>query len=708
MVAFPSSLAPLARRLPAPGATRPGLEDSDRFAPVPSLVRRESPATQPTEQPSRALQSRLLLASALMLFVELALIRWTGSNVLHLSYFSNFVLLGSFLGVGLGFLRARSSFDLSPWWPVLLVLLVGFVLAFPVQVDQSSEQIIFFTGVEPTGLPAWVTLPLIFVAVAAVTAGLGEGVARLFPRFRPLEAYRLDLAGSLLGIGAFTLLSFLHAPPVAWGCIAAVAFLALHWPRPRLWSVVALGLLVVLLGAESLTANVSWSPYYKVKTVETGDSRTEIWVNGIPHQASQRIDGSADKGLREAPYQRVPGDPPRNVLIIGAGNGTDVALALAHDAGSVDAVEIDPRLLEIGRERHPNRPYDDPRVRVHIDDGRAFLQRTGTKYDLVIFALPDSLTLVSGASSLRLESYLFTREAIAMARDHLAPGGVFAMYNSYRKDWLIDRYAGTVAAVFGHSPCIDSVGGDAHYAAVVAALNPGDQRCAAVWRPASAAVPASATDDHPFPYLLDRGIPRLYLLVLGAMLAFALLSVRVVGGPLRQLRPYRDLFFMGAAFLLLETKNVTGFALLFGTTWVVNAIVFAGVLLTVLAAVEVSRRVRLPRPPILYAALALSLALAWLVPADGLLGLAVPVRLVVAVAIAFAPIFCANLVFAQRFVDTSGSTAAFGANLLGALLGGSLEYLSLIVGYHGLLVLAGLLYLAAFVIRPRTRALVPA
>jgi hypothetical protein len=640
-----------------------------------------------------------------MLFVELALIRWTGSNVLHLSYFSNFVLLGSFLGVGLGFLRARRAFDLSPWWPVLLLVLVGFVLAFPVQVDQSSDQILYFTAVEPTGLPAWVTLPLIFVAVAAVTAGLGEGVARLFPHFRPLEAYRLDLVGSLAGIAAFTLLSFLHAPPVAWGVLAAAGFVALYWPRPRLWSVVALALLVVLLGLESLVANVSWSPYYKIKTVATGPERTEIWANGIPHQASTRVDSSADNGLRDAPYERVPEGSLRNVLIVGAGNGTDVALALARGAGAVDAVEIDPRLAEIGREVHPNQPYADRRVTVHIDDGRAFLQRTSKTYDLVIFALPDSLTLVSGASSLRLESYLFTREAIEAARDHVAPGGAFAMYNSYRKDWLIDRYAGTVATVFGHSPCIDSVGDEARYAAVVAALDPADQSCATVWRSVGAtAVPAPATDDHPFPYLRDRGIPQIYLLVLGAMLAFALFSVRVVGGPLRQMRPYRDLFFMGAAFLLLETKNVTGFALLFGTTWVVNALVFAGVLVTVLAAVEVSRRVRLPRPPVLYAALAGALAVAWLVQAESLLGLPVPLRLVAAVGIAFAPIFCANLVFAQRFADTSGSTSAFGANLLGAVLGGSLEYLSLIIGYHGLLILAGLFYLTAFLTRPRVPA----
>ena len=65
---------------------------------------------------------RLVLASALMLFIELALIRWSGSNIVHLSYFSNFVLLGSFLGIGLGFLRASPTHRL-PWYsPIALAL----------------------------------------------------------------------------------------------------------------------------------------------------------------------------------------------------------------------------------------------------------------------------------------------------------------------------------------------------------------------------------------------------------------------------------------------------------------------------------------------------------------------------------------------------------------------------------------------------------
>lgn len=642
---------------------------------------------------------RLVVASALMLFVELALIRWTGANVLHLSYFSNFILLGSFLGIGLGFLRSRRARDVSGWWPVVLAPFVGFVLAFPVQVNQNSEQILYFTGVQPTGAPAWVTLPVIFVAVAAVMTCLGEGVGRLFPSFPPLTAYRLDLIGSLLGIVAFTALSFLDAPPLGWGLVAAGAFVALHYHRLPKLPAAAVLVLLVLLGAESRSAGVSWSPYYKIRVQNHAD-RIDISVNGIPHQTIQDV-AKVSLGVRAVPYERSVGNRLRHVLIVGAGNGNDVAVALARGAKSVDAVEIDPSIAAIGRRLHPDHPYQNPRVRLIVDDGRAFLQRTTTKYDLVLFALPDSLTLVSGNSSLRLESYLFTREAIAVARSHLAAGGAFAMYNSYRKTWLIDRYAGTLAEVFGHHPCIDSIGGGNRRAALVVGLAAGDQRCGQVWQPARAGAPAAATDDHPFPYLLRRGIPSYYLAVLLAVLLCALVAVRVVGGPLRRMRPYSDLFFMGAAFLLLETRYVTGFALLFGSTWLVNAMVFTGVLLAVLCAVETSRRIRLRSLTSLYALLAGALVIAWAIPLSSLLALPAPVRLAAAITLAFAPIFCANLIFAARFADTSGSTAAFGANLLGALLGGTLEYASLVVGYRALLVLAGALYLVAFLLTPR-------
>jgi SAM-dependent methyltransferase len=643
---------------------------------------------------------RLVLGSALMLFLELALIRWTGANVVHLSYLANFVLLGSFLGVGVGFLRARRQRDLTGWSPVLLAGLVAFVAVFPVTVDQRSADVLYFTSVQPDGPPPWVALPLIFLAVAAIMAGPGEIVGRCFRELPGLHAYRLDLIGSLAGIGAFTLLSFLGAPPVVWGGIVATCYVVLLGRRMRLITRAALVVIVGLLAIESTAAGTSWSPYYEVRTVERAgpDGRTiSISANGIPHQDIKPVERLLTEDARyRLPYERLPESSLDRVLIVGAGNGNDVAVALAQGAGFVDAVEIDPRLLQIGRERHPDDPYADSRVQTHVDDGRAFLERTDREYDLIIFALPDSLTLVTGAASIRLESYLFTAEAIRAVRDHLAPGGAFAMYNNYRESWLVDRFQRTMAETFGHEPCVDTFGRAGQLAVLAIAADPAAQRCAADTAGATSAAPAPATDNHPFPYLRARDIPALYLFVIAGILLMSIICVRAFAGPLRSMRPYSDLFLLGMGFLLLETKYVTGFALLFGTTWLVNAIVFAGVLVAVLVAVEVTRRWPTPPIPVLFAALAGALLLAWLVPAATLLELPVVVRLVVAVALAFAPVFLANVIFAKRLSAADDTSTAMGANLLGAMVGGCLEYVALVVGYNALLLVAGVLYAAAF------------
>jgi SAM-dependent methyltransferase len=631
-----------------------------------------------------------------MLFVELALIRWTGSNVVYLSYFSNFVLLGSFLGIGVGFLRANARVNLWPWAPVVLSLLVVFVRAFPVEIDRSGSQLIYFGTFTPSGLPTFVMLPIIFLVVAGVMMMIAEGVARTFTKFEPLEAYRLDILGSIAGIVLFSLLALLHAPPFFWGLIASLVFLILL-ERALMWvQVVALLLMCVTLGIESLDPEASWSPYYKV-TVLNKPGFYDVHVNGIPHQAIESTETRRQvEPIYFLPYERSAGNPLDDVLIIGAGNGSDVAIALEQGAKHVDAVEIDPRLQQLGRELHPDRPYADPRVDVHITDGRAFLQRTDKDYDLILFALPDSLTLVSGQSSLRLESYLFTLQAMQEARDHLKPGGMFGMYNFYREQWLVDRLAHTLEVAYGHAPCFDGVGAAGHLALLTASNDPDGIDCPAPWHAGAEAAPAPATDDYPFLYLKERSIPSFYLLVMGLILVVSLLLVRLASGPLKQMTRYLDLFFMGAAFLLLETKNVVQFALLFGTTWLVNALVFAGVLVAVLLAVEVAKRMRFPDPRYLYGALGLALVLGWVVPPSALLGLGPVPRFLAATAIAFAPIFLANLVFADRFKDVASSGVAFGANLLGAMVGGLLEYGALLLGYRALLIVAGVLYGLAF------------
>lgn len=638
-----------------------------------------------------------------MLFVELALIRWIGSNVIYLSYFSNFVLLGSFLGIGVGFLRARAKTDLFPWAPFALTALVLFVHTFPVTIDRSGSNLLFFGDFAKSGLPLWATLPVIFLVVAAVMAMIAEGVARRFAEFEPLDAYRLDIIGSIAGIVAFSALSFANAAPIAWGAVVAVLFTALLASKPmpkglpvRMASLV---ILVAALGAESFAAGNSWSPYYKIHLTNNGDGTIGVSVNGIPHQI---IESTAQRKASEPfyflPYEhRTDPSPPKNVLIVGAGTGGDVGIALAEGASHVDAVEIDPLLERFGAQLNPDHPYQSPKVNVVVTDGRAFLQRTDTKYDLIVFALPDSLTLVSGQSSLRLESYLFTLQAMESARDHLAPDGAFAMYNYYRQPWLVDRLANTLQVVYGRPPCADSYGAQAGGLAVLeASIDSSVLRCGTTWTAATSPVPAPATDNHPFLYLRSNAIPGFYGVTMLLILAASLAVVRAVAGPLGPMRRHLDLFFMGAAFLMLETKNVVQFALLFGTTWFVNALVFAGILLTVLAAVEVARRVRPKRPARLYAVLIASLAVAWLVPSSALLSLALPARFAVATAIAFAPVFLANLVFAERFRDTGDSTTAFGANLLGAMVGGLIEYSALVIGYRALLAVVAIIYGLAF------------
>ena len=633
-----------------------------------------------------------------MLFVELALIRWLGSNVLYLSYFSNFVLLGSFLGIGVGFLRAKSRIDLFPWAATMLAFLVAFVILFPVEIDRSGDQLIYFgAGSAPNGLPMWVMLPVIFLMTAAVMAAIAQGVGRMFALFEPLEAYRLDILGSLAGITAFSFLSFLSAPPIVWGVVVSIVFSALYGRSIRMLQLIALIGLVVVLGHETMTPGDSWSPYYKISVFNLVPGVKELNVNGIPHQVIESIARRKQtEPVYFEPYQRIRSNPLRNVLIIGAGNGGDVAIALAAGAKHVDAVEIDPRIYQIGREINPNHPYQDARVTVHIDDGRAFLQQSRSRYDLILFALPDSLVLVSGQSSLRLESYLFTIEAMRAARAHLTPRGAFGMYNFYREDWLIDRLAGTLQAAYGHGPCVDSVGRYGRFALLMVSRFESDVACTKTWSAGAGPVPAPVDDDHPFLYLRTRSIPPLYLVTIAAILLASLVLIRLAAGPLAQMRNDLDLFFMGAAFLLLETKNVVQFALLFGTTWFVNALVFFGILVSVFAAIELARRVHLRNPSRLYLALFATLALAWMIQPESLLSLSVPLRFAAAVSLAFAPIFLANLVFAERFRNVGSSTIAFGANLLGAMVGGILEYSSLIFGYRSLLLLVALLYGLAF------------
>jgi hypothetical protein len=671
---------------------------SDTAAPPDSAI--SAPPTPPaavSQQPSRREQAQLVFASFVMLFAELALIRWVTANNVYVTRATNFMLLASFLGIGIGFLNARSSRDYLRWTPLTLLGLVGFVLAFPV-ILQSLSGPLPLRGLHGSpALPQPVSLGAVFLLTAAVMAGLGQAVARIFVRFQPLSAYRLDIVGSIAGIAVFSGLAFLDLPPAAWGIIATGGLVVLLLPGIRWWQVLAAAGVAALLIGESFVPHQQWSPYNKLSVRQAGGSTPALYVsaNNIPYQAARSLAVMrVQKKFYFYPYQHVARADLGNVLIIGAGTGNDAAVALAEGARHVDAVEIDPLLPKIGR-AHPDHPFQNSRLAVHIADGRAYLQNTHIKYNLIVFALPDSLVALSGQSALRLESYLLTEQSVAAARADLAAGGTFAMYNYYAP-FLFNRYATTLTDVFHRDPCaqIGPPLGGRRLSVLTIRAQGQVPNCASYWH-GSAVAPA--TDDHPFPYLPANTIPRPYLQMLALILLGSLLLVRVGGGSFRRMGGFIDLAFMGAAFLLLETKNVVQFALLFGATWFVNALVFAGVLVAVYLAVETAARVRLPRPAVLYTALVGALALAWLVPQDALLGLPMVLRFLAGSALAFAPVYLANLVFAQRFAGVETAGTAFAANLLGAMVGGTLEYIALITGYRFILIVIGVLYALAFI-----------
>jgi spermine/spermidine synthase len=667
-----------------------------------TTVSRGEPSRQPTAWPAAFTFERspwrLVSLSMLTLFLELALIRWTAANNVHLANIPNFVLLASFLGIGVGFLRARSSPNLFPLAPATLAVLVAFALIFPVKLVtlRGPHEFEGLSGHHP--LSQWVSLPVIFALVVLVMAGLGQALARSFAQFKPLDAYRFDIIGSIGGIALFSTLSFVGLPPIAWGAVVVVLFVLLLGIKERWWQWGIIAAVVLMLLAESLSSVDVWSPYYKITTTVDGHTYhgLQVWANNIPYQTLYSISTlHRIEPFYFFPYRHVTRSSLSDVLVIGAGTGNDVGVVLAEGARHVDAVEIDPELVALGKQYNPEHAYESPRVNVYVDDGRAFLEDAKKRYSLILYALPDSQTALTGQSApVGLENYLLTTQAIQVARSHLAPGGTFAMYNYYQP-FLLARYATTLDDVFASRPCVE-VGNTLSgrdQAVLTVALHGNTPNCSSFWNGGEV---APVSDDRPYPYLPVPSIPNFYLLVLGLILAASLLIVRMAGGPLKTMARFVDLFWMGAAFLLLETKNIVQFALLFGTTWFVNSLVFAGVLLSVYAAVEIARHIKLPRPMLLYFALLVSLGVSFFVPQEALLGLPVGLRFVAATALAFAPIFIANLVFAQRFKDVGSTTTAFGANLLGAIVGGALAYLSLITGFRFLLVVVALLYGLAF------------
>jgi spermidine synthase len=712
----------------------------------------------------------LFLISFLTLFLELTCIRWFPSHVLFLTFFTNTMLLASILGIAVGCLAAKRRINLLVWTPLILAIAIGSAHLVELQrqasnsvIDvgnQASPQLIFF-GVEYQArdvssfvIPIEAICGYFFLLIALAMMGPGQQLGRALARIpNRLEAYTVDIFGSVVGIAAFAACSFLELSPIWWFGVVLAGFL--HFLRPNNWQwmlQVALPVAAVLVMSTSswFTGLVEqWSPYYRVTYVREAGL---INVNLIGHQQMQPRTAPFPAYALPHLLNRDSGSNPfADVLIIGAGSGNDVSRALAWGAERVDAVEIDPVIQRIGKRDHPDRPYDDPRVTVHLNDGRNFLKSSARQYDLIIYALVDSLVLHSSYSNIRLESYLFTKQAMDDVRRRLKPGGVFVMYNYFRQGWVVSRLQNSVRAAFGADALVLNLPSRATLSAdenlenaftMFIAGNNAAIRDAFASKPAywintgapldwnapngfRATAPAGggsdwqqfqlttvnagneplrlATDDWPMLYLREPTIPGISLrggaimAIIAALLLAPFLRRGSVSGPAEGGGLLLQMFFLGAGFMLVETKAVVHMALLFGGTWIVNSVVIFAVLVMILIAnlfVSIVKPVRLAP---YYAGLLISLVISALVPMDTFLGMNRTMQILAASVLAFTPIFFAGVVFAVSFSRAVEPDRAFGANIAGAMFGGLAEYSSMVLGFQYLLFVAVALYIVSII-----------
>ena len=471
---------------------------------------------------------------------------------------------------------------------------------------------------------------MVYCITALLFVAFGQYIGRLFKTHPPLRAYSIEVAGSLAGIGLFALLSHCQTSPTVWFALGFVALVALLPPRARDVGVVAVLAAVVLLWTRPAATGHTWSPYYRI-SVEPLEQITDrvtkgtvafeppvghvLAVNTDFHQMMLDLRPQADehafltewRAFYDAPYRGAEALPPGPILIVGAGTGNDVAAALRNTQRRITAVEIDPGIAGLGRELHGEQPYQDPRVTLVIDDARSFFHRTRDRYAMVVFGLLDSHRLLSSFSSVRLDNFIYTQESMAEVRRLLVPGGRVALSFVTVRPWVHERLLALMDQAFDHDTTVsvDPKG----YANGTLFLN-GRAPEAHGWleqpeppgqpergeepeqgeRGPAGQVPGLSergvgdvevpSDDWPFLYLRRRSIPTHNKVFLALALLLSVGALLLLPKGERRIRlPY---FFLGAAFFLLETSNVVRMSLLYGSTWWVNTVVFAGILALVL------------------------------------------------------------------------------------------------------------------------------
>jgi len=666
------------------------------------------------EIPLKYVDIAILISAAASLFLELDVIRWQGTIFPIFAFYKNYSLLACFAGLGIGYaLSRRKAIPLFLTIPILAVQMVllsflrfgiGDLGAESLWRTPFSEQLNM--GVEigtssPYLIAIYAFLTVVFLLSVLAFIPIGQLCGRLMTRRKNLRAYGFNLLGSILGVVLVTGISFMWTPPVIWFSIgfAFLLIFQVYQNRALLTGILfSLFAVVVLTWPFTLGYEQIHTPYQLLERGPGQRGLTSIRAAG--HYFQRVHDLAMDNENRNTDEKSI-----QNVAIVGSGAGNDVAAALRSGVEHIDAIEIDPGILMLGQLYHPERPYSDHRVTAVVNDARTFMRSTETKYDMVVYGLLDSHTLLSHASSIRLDSFVYTVEALKEARERLKPGGLLSLSFSVMSDQIGRKiYLMMEKAFEGLRPvCVQGVyDGSILY---LQSREGGLVLDQALLRErgfevvtdyyANPAIETDvSTDDWPFFYMPKRVYPVSYLGILGLILLLSILSIYNF---IDQKPAFSNLafFFLGAGFMLIETRAITELGLTFGNTWQVIGVVIIGVLGMGFLANTLVQFFKIKRPVVWFILLVVSLFVGFMISRSGGFGPSLMGK-AATVALLTCPMFFSGVVFSTLLGRTEDIAGVMSINLLGAMTGGILEYNSMYFGFRFLYILGMVIYLLAF------------
>ncbi|MCP4704614.1 MAG: hypothetical protein GY865_08385 [candidate division Zixibacteria bacterium] len=696
-----------------------------------------------------------------MLFIEIALIRWVSTESRIFAYVNNLVLLSCFLGIGIGCYLSNKKARLYISISALAVLIL--LIKLPLQVNIDGQILHLFKDIPlllstfsdsivwgESALQAsfWVTLIgmsvtlILFTIIIFIFIPLGQILGSVFNEYKnSITGYSINVIASILGIWCFALLSFQNINPNYWLIITICLFVVLLYSRQNrsmisLFSIIFIGLILIVFSIIQFDKNNStktiWTPYQKLEIRDFIDKQTQInrgYIIDVNNVGYMTLLNLSDEFIQtnknyysaelrsycqyDIPYRFAKNN--NDVLILGSGGGNDVVGALRNNAKSIDAVEIDPGIYDLGLKYHPEKPYSDPRVNVFIDDARSFMQKSEKKYDVISFGLLDAHTLSSNYNNTRIDHYVYTLESFKEASRLLKKDGILTVIFAAQRNWIERRIYFLLWEVFGTPPIAFHKynGGNYGWGGTMYLtgwnlnnINKTLKADSKLGRFIKANrldfsiddkvnIPVHLTTDNwPYFYLEKPAIPNMHLclmILLGILFVGAGKTILCGGQKLNW-----HFFFLGAAFLLLEFQNISKASLLFGSTWLVNGIIITAILILILGANFYVARHKLKSLKTIYILLIISIILSYAINPSLFDSLGYWPRSIIVGVVLNLPIFFAGIIFIHSFKLIKNKNIALGSNLLGAACGGILESLSFIIGIELLLLIVGLFYILSW------------